>query len=182
VAAALVMSFDATAQDYPADLTRVKAVYEHHCQSCHGLGGDGDGPAGASLKIRPADFHRFRSLLKSDEELLFQESSIARPGNLACERRSERGNVNRMDRGHSGRCGERDPREPVQGPLAVFGPIHRDNDVHPRILIGLGLDRDLQDAVPTLAEDPVSFDNVLECNAMSDQWSQIEPAMSHQFQ
>ena len=58
------------AQDYPPDVTRGKAVYERHCQDCHGLTGRGDGPAGASLKVPPADFQRFRSFLKSDEELL----------------------------------------------------------------------------------------------------------------
>ena len=58
------------AQDYPPDVTRGKAVYERHCQDCHGLTGRGDGPAGASLKVPPSDFQRFRSFLKSDEELL----------------------------------------------------------------------------------------------------------------
>ena len=58
------------AQDYPPDLKRGKAMYESHCRNCHGAGGRGDGPAAASLKIPAADFHRFRSFLKSDEELL----------------------------------------------------------------------------------------------------------------
>ena len=58
------------AQDYPPDIARGKAVYERHCQDCHGLTGRGDGPAGTSLKVPPADFQRFRSFLKSDEELL----------------------------------------------------------------------------------------------------------------
>ena len=57
------------AQEYP-DISRGKAVYERHCQTCHGAGGWGDGPAAAELKVAPADFHRFRSFLKSDEELL----------------------------------------------------------------------------------------------------------------
>ncbi|MDF0650062.1 MAG: hypothetical protein CV081_03630 [Nitrospira sp. LK265] len=57
-------------QDYPPDRTRGKAVYERHCQSCHGLSGRGDGPAAASLKVSPANFQRFQSFLKSDEELL----------------------------------------------------------------------------------------------------------------
>lgn len=51
-------------------MARGKAVYERHCQDCHGLTGRGDGPAGGSLKVPPADFQRFRSFLKSDEELL----------------------------------------------------------------------------------------------------------------
>lgn len=58
------------AQDYPPDIARGKAVYQRHCQDCHGLTGRGDGPAAASLKVPPADFQRFRSFLKSDEELL----------------------------------------------------------------------------------------------------------------
>jgi mono/diheme cytochrome c family protein len=70
VVAPLTMSFELAAQDYPPDVARGKAVYEHHCQNCHGPNGRGDGPAGESLKVRPADFHRFRSFLKSDDELL----------------------------------------------------------------------------------------------------------------
>jgi len=58
------------AQDYPPDPARGKAVYARHCQSCHGDSGHGDGSAAASLKVAPADFHRVRSFLKSDEELL----------------------------------------------------------------------------------------------------------------
>ena len=58
------------AQEYPADTTRGKGVYERNCQACHGVGGWGDGPDGQALKIAPANFHRFSSFLKSDEELL----------------------------------------------------------------------------------------------------------------
>ncbi|HEU4686370.1 MAG TPA: cytochrome c [Nitrospira sp.] len=58
------------AQDYPPDLTRGKMVYERHCQRCHGPEGRGNGPAAGSLNVRPKDFHRFASFLKSDEELL----------------------------------------------------------------------------------------------------------------
>ena len=58
------------AQDYPPDLERGKAVYTRLCLSCHGSEGDGNGPAASSLAIAPANFHRVRSFLKSDEELL----------------------------------------------------------------------------------------------------------------
>ena len=58
------------AQDYPPDPARGKAVYARHCQSCHGNSGHGKGPEAASLTVPPADFHRVRSFLKSDEELL----------------------------------------------------------------------------------------------------------------
>jgi mono/diheme cytochrome c family protein len=60
----------AHAQEYPSDTTRGKAVYERHCQKCHGVGGWGDGPDAQALKVAPANFHRFSSFLKSDEELL----------------------------------------------------------------------------------------------------------------
>lgn len=58
------------AQEYPPDPARGKAVYERHCQSCHGVSGYGDGPDAASVRVPPANFQRFRSFLKSDEELL----------------------------------------------------------------------------------------------------------------
>ncbi len=58
------------AQEYPSDVIRGKTLYARHCLECHGSSGRGDGPAAASLKVEPADFHRFRSFLKSDEELL----------------------------------------------------------------------------------------------------------------
>ena len=59
-----------SAQEYPADITRGKAVYQRNCQGCHGVGGWGDGPDAKNLKVAPANFHRFMSFLKSDEELL----------------------------------------------------------------------------------------------------------------
>ena len=58
------------AQEYPFDLERGKAVYTRLCLSCHGSQGYGDGPEAGSLVIAPANFHRIRSFLKSDEELL----------------------------------------------------------------------------------------------------------------
>ena len=57
------------AQEFPADVNRGKTVYEQHCLRCHGIGGWGDGPEAGSLKVAPANFHRFGSYLKSDEEL-----------------------------------------------------------------------------------------------------------------
>lgn len=70
VVATLMTPLALPAQDYPPDVTRGKAVYERHCLFCHGSAGWGDGPNVASLKIAPANFHRFSSFLKSDEELL----------------------------------------------------------------------------------------------------------------
>ncbi len=70
LATSLQMAGIVQAQDYPADVTRGKAVYERHCLACHGTGGWGDGPNATTLKVAPANFHRFSSFLKSDEELL----------------------------------------------------------------------------------------------------------------
>ncbi len=58
------------AEEDPANTTRGKAVYQRHCQGCHGVGGWGDGPEAQALKVAPANFHRVSSFLKSDEELL----------------------------------------------------------------------------------------------------------------
>ena len=64
-------SFNLTAaQDFPADVTRGRSVYERHCLACHGTGGWGDGPEAAALRVPPTNFHGMRSILKSDEELL----------------------------------------------------------------------------------------------------------------
>ena len=60
------------AQESPADITRGTGVFERNCQACHGVGGWGDGPDGKALKIAPANFHRFSSFLKSDEEELLR--------------------------------------------------------------------------------------------------------------
>jgi mono/diheme cytochrome c family protein len=61
---------DLLAQDYPADVSRGKAIYERHCLTCHGQRGFGDGPSALLLTIAPANFHRPGSFLKSDETLL----------------------------------------------------------------------------------------------------------------
>ena len=58
-----------SAQEFPADVTRGKAVYKRHCIGCHGTSGWGDGPEARSLTVPPANFHRFSSYLKSDEQL-----------------------------------------------------------------------------------------------------------------
>ncbi|MCC6144346.1 MAG: cytochrome c [Candidatus Hydrogenedentes bacterium] len=67
----LAAVFDGThAQEFPPDTVKGKAVYERHCLACHGAGGRGNGPDAAGLTVPPANFHRFKSFLKSDEELL----------------------------------------------------------------------------------------------------------------
>lgn len=38
------------------DYGRGGALYESRCQFCHGVGGDGNGPAGSALNPKAADF------------------------------------------------------------------------------------------------------------------------------
>ena len=64
------MSASLLAQEYPADVSRGKILYERHCLACHGARGYGDGPNALLLTIAPANFHRPGSFLKSDETLL----------------------------------------------------------------------------------------------------------------
>jgi mono/diheme cytochrome c family protein len=66
----LLMPAPLFSQEYPADVSRGKTIYERHCTTCHGPRGHGDGPNALLLTIAPADFHRPGSFLKSDESLL----------------------------------------------------------------------------------------------------------------
>ncbi len=58
-----------SAQDLFGNPQRGKGIYEQQCQRCHGAGGWGDGPDALGLKIPPANFHRFITQMKSDEQL-----------------------------------------------------------------------------------------------------------------
>ncbi|MFI5268137.1 MAG: c-type cytochrome [Chloroflexota bacterium] len=40
----------------PASAERGRFVYQQYCQACHGLNGDGNGPAVAGLRVRPPSF------------------------------------------------------------------------------------------------------------------------------
>ena len=57
------------AQEYPADSKRQKRV-SAPLPGLPRCGGRGDGPDAKALKVAPANFHRFSSFLKSDQELL----------------------------------------------------------------------------------------------------------------
>src|SRR4030095_7065075 len=41
----------------PPDLRAVPVLYQTQCAACHGLQGQGDGPAGAHLDPAPSNFH-----------------------------------------------------------------------------------------------------------------------------
>jgi mono/diheme cytochrome c family protein len=57
-------------QDRLGDPSAGKALYERHCQQCHGAAGWGDGPKGRDLIVPPANFHSPVFRLKSDEQVL----------------------------------------------------------------------------------------------------------------
>lgn len=46
-----------------------KVLFEENCMECHGRTGDGRGPVGYFLAIRPADLLSVESRMKSDPEL-----------------------------------------------------------------------------------------------------------------
>jgi DMSO reductase family type II enzyme heme b subunit len=47
------------------DTSQGQAIYEERCAACHGLNGDGQGPAAASLFVKPRDFTRDEYEIKS---------------------------------------------------------------------------------------------------------------------
>ena len=44
--------------DEPPDLVRGKQAYFETCMACHGVKGDGDGPASVSMKIKPDNIYQ----------------------------------------------------------------------------------------------------------------------------
>lgn len=59
----------ATAEDFRGDPKPGMAVYQRHCQRCHGESGNGMGPEGGDLIVPPANFHLGKSRMKTDREL-----------------------------------------------------------------------------------------------------------------
>ncbi|MBV8086212.1 MAG: cytochrome c [Chloroflexi bacterium] len=49
----------------PASVQRGRIVYQQYCLTCHGLNGDGNGPAVAGLRIRPPTFRNPQHFLAS---------------------------------------------------------------------------------------------------------------------
>ncbi len=52
------------------DQTTGKAIYQGHCESCHGEGGRGNGPRAPFLAPKPGNFVSAATSAKSDKELL----------------------------------------------------------------------------------------------------------------
>lgn len=69
ISAMLVLSFaqTITAQDQVAG----KKIYLTYCSGCHGESGKGDGPAAASLPVKPADHTDGQIMSKHSDQYLF---------------------------------------------------------------------------------------------------------------
>ncbi len=69
--------------DDSAAAARGKMLYEQQCASCHGVGGRGDGPAGAGLAHKPADLtNHFHTAPGAGDAYLFwriSEGGTAEP-------------------------------------------------------------------------------------------------------
>lgn len=87
VGMALVVGSDVRAGADADGLANGRAVYEQQCASCHGITGDGNGPAAVWLHPRPRDFRSGMFKIKSTpgqalptDEDLFQSVSRGLPG------------------------------------------------------------------------------------------------------
>ena len=54
-----------------ADLADAKTNFQTFCVKCHGAGGKGDGPSGATLKTKPRDFTDCARMAKLSDDTLF---------------------------------------------------------------------------------------------------------------
>jgi cytochrome c6 len=55
-----------------ADLAAAKDNFNTFCVKCHGTSGKGDGPSGATLKVKPRDFADCARMAKESDETLFK--------------------------------------------------------------------------------------------------------------
>jgi len=54
-----------------ADLSAARDNFDGQCAKCHGESGTGDGPAGASLPVRPRNFTDCSRMSKESDERIF---------------------------------------------------------------------------------------------------------------
>ena len=55
-------------------LAQAKKIFEQNCVACHGLKGLGDGPAGAALPVKPANWTSTEIQKETDGELFWKIS------------------------------------------------------------------------------------------------------------
>jgi mono/diheme cytochrome c family protein len=64
-------SRDYTLEPTEHNLAAGERVYETNCASCHGTGGEGDGPAGKNLDPRPANIARLGRMPMAGDGYLY---------------------------------------------------------------------------------------------------------------
>jgi mono/diheme cytochrome c family protein len=64
------------------DLEKGKSIYVARCQSCHGEGGKGDGPAARALPKKPKDFSDAAYWTATDEKQLRLFITEGKPGTI----------------------------------------------------------------------------------------------------
>lgn len=56
----------------PENISKGEELYNMYCFSCHGDTGYGDGPAGGSMGIRPANFHDSKVIKQKDGAIFWK--------------------------------------------------------------------------------------------------------------
>ena len=56
---------------HAADLAGAQKSFQGFCAACHGISGKGDGPAGASLPVKPMDFDDCSAMTKVSDTTMF---------------------------------------------------------------------------------------------------------------
>ncbi|HKN01211.1 MAG TPA: cytochrome c [Candidatus Binataceae bacterium] len=69
--AALALTVTAAASAKAADMAAAKQSYDTFCVKCHGAGGQGDGPAAATLATKPRNFTDCAVMGKLTDDTLF---------------------------------------------------------------------------------------------------------------
>lgn len=64
----------------PFDLNRGKTLYKQYCASCHGVSGDGQGPAANSLNPKPTNFLDMSYMSMRSRVDHFESINNGRPG------------------------------------------------------------------------------------------------------
>src|SRR5579875_1686003 len=55
-----------------AELAGAQKSFQGFCASCHGISGNGNGPAGASLPVKPMDFDDCAAMAKVSDDTMFR--------------------------------------------------------------------------------------------------------------
>ncbi len=74
-----------------------KAIYEANCAPCHGISNKGDGPAGAALSPKPANFTELENMKNKSNQKLFNVVTDGKPPMSSFKQLSEDDRWNVVD-------------------------------------------------------------------------------------